>query len=83
MNKRMDSIDLREFTKLGGSLENHLSKLEEAGLVTIREAKSFGGRRQTVEITQAGLENCRTLLRTIQALDGHMEWIRSRDSEKN
>jgi DNA-binding transcriptional ArsR family regulator len=46
MNRRMDSVDLREFTKLGkGSLENHLSKLEEAGLVTTRKVKFFGGRR--------------------------------------
>ena len=78
MNKRMDSVDLRQFTKLGkGSLENHLSKLEEAGLVTTRKVKFFGGRRQTVEITKAGLERCRTLLHTIQDLDGRMGWTRS------
>jgi len=84
MNKRMDSVDLREFTKLGkGSLENHLSKLEEAGLVTTRKVKFFGGRRQTVEITKAGLESCRTLLQTIRGLDGQMEWATPEGSEKN
>jgi DNA-binding MarR family transcriptional regulator len=84
MNKRMDSVDLRQFTKLGkGSLENHLSKLEEAGLVTTRKVKLFGGRRQTVEITKAGLESCRTLLHTIRGLDGQMEWATSKGSEKN
>jgi DNA-binding MarR family transcriptional regulator len=73
MNTRMDAVELRELTRLGkGSLENHLSKLEQAGFITTRKVKFFGGRRQTAEITELGLENCRTLLQAIQSLDGHL-----------
>jgi DNA-binding MarR family transcriptional regulator len=70
MNKRSTASELRVLTGLGrGSLENHLGKLESVGYVKTKNVKSFGGWRQTVEITQAGLEECRELLRTIQALN--------------
>jgi DNA-binding MarR family transcriptional regulator len=70
MNKKMSSVELRALTGLGkGSLENHLEKLEAAGFVRMRNVKSFGGIHQTVEITEKGLESCRTLLRRIQSLD--------------
>ena len=51
-----------------GSLENHLEKLESAGLVNTKNVKSFSGWRQTVEITQEGLERCQELLGSIKAL---------------
>jgi hypothetical protein len=51
--------------------------------VRTKNVKFFGGRRQTVEITNAGLESCRTLMQTIQGLDGQMEWTRPKGSEKN
>ena len=70
MNKRSTATELRALTGLGkGSLENHLEKLELVGYVKTKNVKSFSGWRQTVEITQEGLEGCRELLRTIQALD--------------
>jgi DNA-binding MarR family transcriptional regulator len=70
MNKRMSSVKLRALTGLGkGSLENHLEKLEGAGYVRIRNTKSFGGRRQVVEVTEKGLEDCRALLMRIRSLD--------------
>ncbi len=70
MNRRMSAVELRSLLGLGkGSLENHLSKLEAAGYVTIRNAPSFRGWRQTAEITEGGLEGCRALLQSIQALD--------------
>jgi len=70
MNKKSTATELRALTGLGkGSLENHLEKLEAAGYVKTKTVKSFGGWRQTVEITQEGLEGCRELLRTIQALN--------------
>ena len=69
MNKRSTASELRVLTGLGrGSLENHLEKLESAGYVKTKNVKSFSGWRQTVEITQAGLDGCRELLRTIQSL---------------
>ncbi len=70
MNRKMSAVDLRTLLGLGkGSLENHLAKLAAAGYVTIRNAPSFRGWRQTAEITEAGLEGCRALLRSIRALD--------------
>ncbi len=70
MNRRMSAVELRALLGLGkGSLENHLAKLEDAGYVRIRNAPSFRGWRQSVEITEAGLEGCRELLRSIKALE--------------
>jgi DNA-binding MarR family transcriptional regulator len=70
MNKKTTATELRALTGLGrGSLENHLEKLESAGYVKTKNVKSFSGWRQTVEITQAGLEGCRELLRSIRTLN--------------
>jgi len=69
MNKKSTATELRALTGLGkGSLENHLEKLESAGYVKTKNVKSFNGWRQTVEITQGGLDRCRELLRSIKAL---------------
>jgi DNA-binding MarR family transcriptional regulator len=69
MNKKATATELRALTGLArGSLQNHLEKLESAGYVRTKNVKSFGGRRQTVEITREGIDECRELLRTIQAL---------------
>jgi len=72
MTRRMSSVELRTLTGLGkGSLENHLNKLESFSFVTISNAKSFGARgapRQTVEITQKGLDACRALVKSISSL---------------
>ena len=69
MNKKATATELRALTGLArGSLQNHLEKLESAGYVRTRNVKSFGGRRQTVEITQEGIDACREVLRTIQGL---------------
>jgi len=71
--RRMSSVQLRSLTGLGkGSLENHLNKLESFGYVKVSYAKSMGARgvaRQTVEITQEGLEMCRELLRSLKSLN--------------
>lgn len=70
MNRKMSAVELRALLGLGkGSLENHLAKLEAAGYVRTRNAPSFRGWRQSVEITEAGLKDCRELLRSIKALD--------------
>ncbi len=70
MNRRMSAVELRALLGLGkGSLENHLTKLEAAGYVRIRNAPSFRGLRLSVEITQTGLESCRALLQSIRDLD--------------
>ena len=69
MNKKSTATDLRGITGLGkGSLENHLEKLESAGFVKTKNVKTFSGWRQTVEITQEGLERCQELLGSIKAL---------------
>ncbi len=69
MNKRSMATELRALTGLGkGSLENHLEKLESAGYVKTRNVKSFGGWRQTVEITQGGSTSAELLL-AIRILD--------------
>lgn len=69
MHKRSTASELRALTGLArGSLENHLEKLESTGYVKTTKVRSFSGWRQTVEITQEGLERCRELLRTIRAL---------------
>lgn len=69
MNKKSTATELRAITGLGkGSLENHLEKLESAGLVKTKNVKSFSGWRQTVEITLEGLETCQELLRSIKIL---------------
>jgi DNA-binding MarR family transcriptional regulator len=69
MNKKATAAELRALTGLArGSLQNHLEKLESAGYVRTKNVKSFGGWRQTVEITREGINECRELLRTIQAL---------------
>ena len=71
--RRMSSVQLRTLTGLGkGSLENHLNKLESFGYVRLSYEKSMGARgvpRQTVEITEKGLEGCRELLRNIRSLN--------------
>ena len=71
--RRMSTVQLRTLTGLGkGSLENHLGKLESSGYVRLSYAKSMGARgvpRQTVEITEKGLEECRALLDSIKSLN--------------
>jgi DNA-binding MarR family transcriptional regulator len=72
MNRRMSANELRLMTGCGkGSLVNHLEKLESAGYVRMRTSKSFGGngRRQIVEVTEKGLQACKTLLQKIRGLD--------------
>ena len=72
MNKRMSSVQLRAVIGLGkGSLENHLEKLEVAGYIRIRKVRSFSGsgRRQEIEVTKKGVEDCKALLQNIHNLD--------------
>jgi DNA-binding PadR family transcriptional regulator len=70
--RRMSSVQIRTLTGLGkGSLENHLNNLESSGYVKLSYAKSFGARgvpRQTVEITDKGLEACRALVKSVSSL---------------
>ena len=69
MNKKSTASELRVLTgSTRGSLQNHLRRLESVGYVRTKNIKSFGGWRQTVEITQEGIDACRELLRTIQGL---------------
>ncbi len=66
MNKKLSASELRSLVGLGkGSLENHLVKMEASGLIRIRSVRSWGGVHQVVEITEKGLEDCRSLLRII------------------
>lgn len=71
--RRMSSVQIRALTGLGkGSLENHLNKLESFGYVRLSYARSMGARgvpRQTVEITEKGLDGCRGLLRSLKSLN--------------
>jgi DNA-binding MarR family transcriptional regulator len=70
MNRKLSASELRSFVGIGkGSLENHLAKLEASGLVKIRSVRSWGGTHQVVEITEKGLEDCRSLLKKIHSLD--------------
>ena len=70
MNKKLTSVELRSFVGLGkGSLENHLAKMESSGLIRIRSVRSWGGMHQVVEITEKGLEDCRSLLSKIHSLN--------------
>lgn len=72
LSRRLSSVELRALTGLGkGSLENHLGKLESFGYVKVTNAKSLGARgspRQTVEISEKGLEACRLLVKRISSL---------------
>ncbi len=70
MNKKLTSVELRSFVGLGkGSLENHLAKMEASGLIRVRSVRSWGGVHQVVEITEKGLEDCRSLLKKIHSLN--------------
>jgi DNA-binding MarR family transcriptional regulator len=70
MNKKLSASELRSLVGLGkGSLENHLAKMEASGLIRVRSVRSWGGVHQVVEITDKGLEDCRSLLRKIHSLD--------------
>jgi len=70
MNKKLTASELRSFVGLGkGSLENHLVKMETSGLISIRSVRSWGGVHQVVEITEKGLEDCRSLLSKIHSLN--------------
>lgn len=73
LSRRLTSVQLRALTGLGkGSLENHLNRLESFGYVRLSYAKSLGARgipRQTVEITEVGLERCRELVRSMKSLN--------------
>jgi DNA-binding MarR family transcriptional regulator len=70
MNKKLSAVELRSFVGLGkGSLENHLAKMAASGLIRVRSVKSWGGTHQVVEITEKGLEGCRSLLKRIHSLD--------------
>ncbi len=70
MNKKLSASELRSFVGLGkGSLENHLAKMEGSGLIRIRSVRSWGGTYKVVEITEKGLEDCRSLLKKIHSLD--------------
>lgn len=70
--RKMSSVQLRTLTGLGkGSLENHLNNLESFGYVKLSYAKSIGARgvpRQTVEITEKGLDACRALVKSVSRL---------------
>jgi DNA-binding MarR family transcriptional regulator len=67
VHKRMSLIELGRFTGLGrSSLGNHLQKLEAAGYIEAKAVPTFGGRRQMIEITKKGLEDCRMLLDMIR-----------------
>jgi len=70
--RRMSSVQLRTLTGLGkGSLENHLNKLESFGYIKLSYTKSMGARgvpRQTVEITEKGLDACRALVKSVSSL---------------
>ena len=69
VHKRMSLVELGKFTGLGrSSLGNHLQKLEAAGYTETKVARTFGGRRQVIEITRAGLEDCRMLLDTVRSI---------------
>lgn len=69
IHKRTSLVELRRFTGLGrSSLGNHIEKLELAGYVRTRVTNSFVGKRQVIEITEKGLEDCRTLLDRIRSL---------------
>jgi DNA-binding MarR family transcriptional regulator len=66
LNRRMSFVRLLGLTGMGkGSLSNHLEKLESSGYVTTKTAKTFGGYRTTVEITDKGLEAYNDLLHTL------------------
>ena len=70
INKKLTASELRSFVGLGkGSLENHLEKLEASGYVRVRFVRSWGSTRQVVEITEKGLEDCRSLLQKIHSLE--------------
>ncbi len=70
MNKKLSAPELRSLVGLGkGSLENHLSKMEASGLVRVRSVRSWGGSHQVVEITEKGLEDCKSLLKKIHSLN--------------
>ena len=67
VHKRSSLVELRRFTGLGrSSLGNHLKKLEIAGYVEVKVMRSFAGRRQMIEITEKGMDECRTLLDRIR-----------------
>lgn len=72
LSRRMSSVQLRTLTGLGkGSLENHLGRLESFGYVRLSYAKSMGARgvpRQTVEITEKGLDACRAIVKSVSSL---------------
>lgn len=72
LSRRMSAVQLRTLTGLGkGSLENHVNKLESFGYVRVRRTKSLGARglsRQTVEITDKGVEACRAIVRSVSRL---------------
>jgi DNA-binding MarR family transcriptional regulator len=70
MNKKLSAAELRSLVGLGkGSLENHLAKMEASGLIRVRSVRSWGGVHQIVEITEKGLEDCRSLLRKIHSVN--------------
>ena len=70
MNKSLNASELRSLVGLGkGSLENHLAKMEASGLIRVRSVRSCGGIHQVVEITEKGLEECRSLLKKIHSLE--------------
>lgn len=70
MNKKLSAVELRSFVGLGkGSLENHLTKMEASGLIRVRFVNSWGGEHQVIEITEKGLEECRSLLKKIHSLN--------------
>ncbi len=70
MNKKLSASELRSLVGVGkGSLENHLSKLEYAGLIKVRSVRSWGGSHQVVEITEKGLQDCKALLKNIHDLN--------------
>lgn len=67
VHKRMRLVELGRFTGLGrSSLGNHL--LEAAGYVETKVVNTFAGRRQMIEITRKGLEDCRELLDMIRSV---------------
>lgn len=57
LNKKLTFTELVGLTGLGkGSLSNHLSKLESAGMIQVKNIRTFTGYRTVASITDKGIK---------------------------
>ncbi len=74
VNEKMKFSDLLKLTQCSkGSLSNHISKLEDSGLITTKHVSFFTSPRLIIKITDNGMKVYEEYINTFQNIIGKMD----------